>query len=124
MTTAAATSQRRYEACLGLQSEGQYALGERWEKETVRKRIWAQGAAVFRLLDYKGKHGKAGATYIAWRLPNIYRGIHELAGHSRLRSIGLVIKQAQGNDWPTERLYGKDGRYWPDRQQGGVWYAR
>jgi len=71
-----ARSQAAYERRAGVASRANIALGERVAAgapdPAEQERAWRQGRAVFRLRDHRGRHGRPGATYLAWRLPNAY----------------------------------------------------
>ena len=70
-------SQAAYERRAGIVSRANIALGERVSAlapagPAEQERAWQQGRALFRLRDHRGLYGRAGATYLAWRLPNAY----------------------------------------------------
>jgi hypothetical protein len=70
------SSQRAYEARLGLSVQPNFALGEAEAAGRQEERAWRQGQALFALKDYAGQHGREGKTYLAWQLPNSYAGQH------------------------------------------------
>ncbi len=70
-------SQAAYERRAGIEARSNIALGERVAaggaiSPREQERAWTHGRALFRFKDYRGKQGKPGATYLAWRLPNGY----------------------------------------------------
>lgn len=72
-----ARSQAAYERRAGVAARPNYALGERVAASAPagpaeQERAWQLGRALFRLRDHRGLHGRPGATYLAWRLPNAY----------------------------------------------------
>jgi hypothetical protein len=100
-----------------------------------QENAWQHGRAAFTFTDHQGKQGTAGGRYQARRLPNRYRGPHQLVGGRPQRLnrqlADLCHKGYTGNDQPTVvRRYYADGaaagRVW-QRQQGRVlvyWPAR
>ena len=64
------STQLRYCRIAGIQSKPQYALGETYTQETAHETAYERGNKTFIFTDYKGKQGKAGQKYLAWRLPN------------------------------------------------------
>jgi hypothetical protein len=70
-------SQAAYERRAGVTARANIALGERVTAHSPigpaeQERAWRAGRALFRLKDYRGRHGRPGAVYLAWRLPNGY----------------------------------------------------
>ncbi|MBK7180927.1 MAG: hypothetical protein IPH82_27750 [Chloroflexi bacterium] len=72
------TSQRSYEARVGIQPLANFAIGEAATERGQEERAWRQGQALFTLQDYDGQQGRQGKTYLAWQLPNSYTGQHAL----------------------------------------------
>jgi len=97
------TSQRAYEARLGVQPQSNFALGEAEAAGGQEERAWRQGPALFALKDYAGQHGREGKTYLAWQLPNSYAGQHTQRPKGRQKRINrqlqdLVMKGMPGNE--------------------------
>ncbi|MCA9932555.1 MAG: hypothetical protein KC415_01435 [Anaerolineales bacterium] len=97
-----ASSQRSYEARVGLYPLPNYAIGEQFMAAVAEKRAWQQGQALFKLKDYRGQQGRAGSTYLAWQLPNSYASKHPRRPKGRQKRINqalkdLVIKGTPGN---------------------------
>ena len=97
------SSQRAYEARLGLQPQSNFALGEAEAAGGQEERAWRQGQALFALKDYAGQHGREGKTYLAWQLPNSYAGQHLQRPKGRQKRINrqlqdLVMKGMPGNE--------------------------
>jgi hypothetical protein len=83
-----------------------------------QERAWQQGNAYFELKDYRGYHGKRGAMYMAWQLPNSYTAPHTPNGRGRQKYLNrhlndLRMKREAGNrqEWNEGicRRYFKDG---------------
>jgi hypothetical protein len=80
-----------------------------------QERAWQRGRSLFRLRDHRGLHGRLGATYLAWRLPNAFgpaRG-HQQRPKGRQKRINrqladLFTKGMTGNGEPAieKRFYG------------------
>ena len=79
LSGACARSQAAYERRAGIMARANIALGERVADGAAavvgpaeQERAWQRGRALFRLKDYRGRFGRPGAVYLAWRLPNDY----------------------------------------------------
>ncbi len=97
------TSQRTYEARVGIQTLANFAIGESVTEGGQEERAWRQGQALFTLQDYDGRQGRQGKTYLAWQLPNSYTGQHTLRPKGRQKRINrqlqdLVMKGMPGNE--------------------------
>lgn len=135
-------TQRAYERKTGVQAQAQFAVGAACTPEGLEEAGWRRGTALFQLKDHQGIHGRPGRTYLAWQLPNRYRGPHRLAARGRQKQINrdlidLLQKGMTGNDqvevdaqrWFSKRYVG-NGRlaanaltqseevYWPDPTVG------
>ncbi|WP_374689439.1 hypothetical protein, partial [Promineifilum sp.] len=99
---------------------------------------WRRGRALFRLRDRAGRHGRPGAVYLAWQLPNEYTGPHATLPRGRQKRLNRALADlfhdgmtGNGEPQPTRRFYGtakaaalarhERERYWRGRG-GGVWY--
>lgn len=78
-------SQRAYEERAGVRSEHNWAVGNDYSQNEAQQRAWRHGRALFQLKDDKGKFGAAGASYVAWQMPNSYCGPHEPLTKNRKR---------------------------------------
>ncbi|UCG24373.1 MAG: hypothetical protein JSW55_20005 [Chloroflexota bacterium] len=129
ITHVPARTQRFYEQRAGVQSQANIAVGERLTQKNLQERAWRHGRATFPFVDSEGKHGPAGGRYVAWRLPNSYRGPHELSPKGRLkkinRQIDLVNSRAQGNDHgQADAWLTVDRLFHPSGQEAGRAYNR
>jgi hypothetical protein len=114
------SSQRAYEARLGLKREANFAVGEVETEVRQEERAWRQGGALFELKDYRGQQGQEGRTYLAWQLPNSYAGQHPQRPKGRQKRINrqlqdLVMKGMPGNE------EGKAGGRGPEGRGPGGW---
>jgi hypothetical protein len=96
------SSQRNYEAQVGLTVQANFAVGGVATQENKEEGAWVQGQALFELKDYRGQQGKKGQTYLAWQLPNSYSGQHARRPKGRQKRINrklkdLVMKGMPGN---------------------------
>jgi hypothetical protein len=96
-----ARTQLEYERITGVEKQQNIAIGARYSEEEIEKRAWIHGRTVFDFIDHLGFQGEAKRHYVAWWLPNSYRGCHRQCGKGRQRKINrqidLVIK-GRGND--------------------------
>ena len=152
LTQRSRRTQRTYEKRAGVRRQTNWALGPQATPLSEQQYAWQHGRAIFRLTDRKGKHGPAGATYLAWQLPNSYEGPHQtLPIHRQKRTnrrlADLFIKGRTGNGEttlaarprPRHRRFYQDGRravrgylgtpaadaYWPghtDSRRGRIWH--
>ena len=112
-----ARSQAAYERRAGVAARANIALGERVAAScpagpAEQERAWGHGRALFRLKDYGGRHGRPGAVYLAWRLPNAYglaRG-HQTCPKGRQKRINrrladLFTKGMTGNGAGIEKRF-------------------
>lgn len=129
------SSQRAYEARVGVAVQANFAVGEVSSKEGKEKRAWQQGQALFEIKDYRGQQGKRGKTYLAWQLPNSYGGQHQRRPKGRQRRINrelkdLVTKGTPGNvggTGETASLHGTgqpQKRYYPHGKLAALAYGR
>ena len=110
-------TQRHYDRLSGTKRITNYATGERNNEQTAERAAWEHGRAAFVLTDYKGKQGRKGGRYNAWRLPNSYQIKLERANKGRQRKINaklaadLVTNGARGNGGSgIDRLFHPDGK--------------
>lgn len=114
------SSQRAYEALVGIEVQANFAVGAVSTKESKENLAWVRGQALFELKDYHGQQGKKGKVYLAWQLPNSYSGQHQHRPKGRQKRINrklkdLVMKGMPGNVEGTsvtrpEKLYYPNGK--------------
>jgi hypothetical protein len=123
------SSQRAYEARVGLQVQANFAVGHMLTEENQEKQAWQQGAALFELKDYRGQQGKKGKTYLAWQLPNSYSGQHQQRPKGRQKRINrklndLVMKGMPGNVGGTNETCQAEKVYYPNGKLAVRAYGR
>lgn len=80
-----------------------------------QEHAWQRGGAAFQLTDHRGRLGRAGATYAAFRLPNSYRAPYRTCSRGRQKKINrrlrqdLVTQGTQGNSRPA-RCFFRDAK--------------
>ena len=52
---------------------------------------WRRGRALFHLRDSQGRHGRPGAVYLAWQLPNEYTGPHAALPRGRQKRLNRAL---------------------------------
>lgn len=102
LTTLTPKTQRAYEQTARVKTQANFAIGKSSSPERLQETAWKKGAASFELVDRNGRQGKAGATYVAWQLPNSYRGPHQIMARGRQKQINreltdLFMKGMTGN---------------------------
>ncbi len=102
LTTLTPKTQRAYEQTAHVKAQANFAIGKHSSPERLQETAWKKGAASFELVDHNGRQGKAGATYVAWQLPNSYRGPHRIMARGRQKQINreltdLFMKGMTGN---------------------------
>jgi hypothetical protein len=147
MSGASPRAQQAYEKRAGVEAEAQFAVGDGETAVSRQETAWQRGRAAFTLVDVRGQQGRPGRRYVAWRLPNRYRGprCHRRLPAGRRRRLrrqlaGLRTHGGAGNGRMGARRYfshvraavrargnGRD-RYWPLRRPGylgrrmvGIW---
>jgi hypothetical protein len=123
------SSQRAYEAQIGIDVQANFAVGEKSTREDLEKRAWAKGQALFELKDYRGQQGKKGKTYLAWQLPNTYHGQHRHRPRGRQKRINrklkdLVMKGMPGNVGRTGETRQPEKIYFPNGKLAAKAYGR
>lgn len=109
-----ARTQRAYEETARVQKQRHIAIGERYTAESVQKRAWWHGTAVFDFIDHHGRQGPEKRHYVAWHLPNSYTACHERCSRGRKRKINreidLVNQRTRGNGFRgLKHLFHSDG---------------
>jgi hypothetical protein len=107
LTTAAPNSQRAYERRAGVGRRSAVALGPLAGAVDEQEVAWRRGRALFHLRDTKGRHGRPGAVYLAWQLPNEYTGPHAALPRGRQKRLNRALADLfhngmTGNGGPTE----------------------
>jgi hypothetical protein len=128
-------TQHTYERRAGVRVQSNIVIGPRLNSDRVETAVWRQGRAAFIWTDRKGEQGTPGQRYLAWRLPNSYRGPHRPLGRGRQRQLNrqLVDLRQKGDvgngretEWWGRRRYAVNGvqaeRY--TRRCGGGIYWR
>jgi len=87
-----ASSQRTYEARVGIATRANYVVGAVATKEAKEDHAWQHGQAVFDLKDHRGRQGRAGEVYLARQLPNSYLGVHAQRTKGRQKRINRELK--------------------------------
>lgn len=123
------SSQRVYEDRVGIAVQANFAVGEVTTKEKWEKRAWQQGRALFELKDYLGQQGRKGKTYLAWQLPNSYRGQHRHRPRGRQKRINrelkdLVMKGMPGNGEGMSETQKPEKVYYPNGKLAAKAYGR
>ncbi len=103
ITSVKPRTQRHYETRAGIKTQANYALVRESGLADSQEQAWQLGQAWFRYIDHTGKYGKQGQAYSVWRLPNSYRGPHNLEPLGRQKKINheiadLFMKGMTGND--------------------------
>ena len=107
LTTAAPNSQRAYERRAGIGRRAAVALGPLVGTANEQEVAWRRGRALFHLRDTQGRHGRPGAVYLAWQLPNEYTGPHAPLPRGRQKRLNRALADLfhngmTGNGGPTE----------------------
>lgn len=144
-------TQRAYDRLARVERRANMAVGGRYTQECMEERAWQQGRAVFRFVDVLGKQGRKDAAYVAWHLPNSYRGAYERRARGSRKRLnrqlaGLLPKGITGNDGRAagpacDKVFWADGAaaarqfnrdpardaYWSQRQStragDGLWHV-
>ena len=133
-------TQHTYEQRAKVQKRTNFAIGAQATAVAEQEAAWQHGSATFHLVDKQGKHGKAGATYIAWQLPNNYVGPHQRLTRGRQKQINreladLFMQGITGNgrckidqhfftnvkSAVQQHVHKKDDIYWRS-QYNHIWY--
>ena len=115
LSGAAANSQRNYERRARVGRRSAIAIGPRVSAADEQETAWRRGRAMFRFRDDKGRHGRPGAVYLAWQLPNEYTGPHDTLPRGRLKRLNRALA-----DLFHDGMTGNSGRA-EGRVAGGRW---
>jgi hypothetical protein len=91
LSAAAPNSQRAYERRAGVGRRSAVALGPPAAAVDEKEVAWRRGRALFHLRDTKGRHGRPGAVYLAWQLPNEYTGPHATLPRGRQKRLNRAL---------------------------------
>ena len=91
LTTAAPNSQRAYERRAGVSRRSAVAIGPLAAAVDEKEVAWRRGRALFHLRDSQGRHGRPGAVYLAWQLPNEYTGPHAALPRGRQKRLNRAL---------------------------------
>ena len=91
LSAAAPNSQRAYERRAGVSRRSAVAIGPLAAAVDEKEVAWRRGRALFHLRDTKGRHGRPGAVYLAWQLPNEYVGPHATLPHGRQKRLNRAL---------------------------------
>ncbi|MBP6786427.1 MAG: hypothetical protein KA170_02475 [Candidatus Promineofilum sp.] len=108
LSGAAANSQRNYERRTRVGRRSAIAVGPLVVAADEHEVAWRRGQALFRLRDGHGRHGRPGAVYLAWQLPNEYTGPHATLPRGRQKRLNRALADLfhdgmTGNDERTAR---------------------
>jgi hypothetical protein len=123
------SSQRSYERRAGVAAQSNFAVGEVTTKEAQEERACQKGQALFELKDYRGQQGPQGRSYLAWQLPNSYKGQGRHCPKGRQKRINrelkdLVMKGMPGNVAETSETRLAEKVYYPNGSLAAKAYGR
>ena len=77
-------TQRAYDQVAGVKRRSTFRIGQAaFGRKCARDRMAAAWRRYIAFIDHHGQQGQAGTAYVAWRLPNTYRGVHVRAARGR-----------------------------------------
>jgi hypothetical protein len=124
-------SQRSYERQTRTVAKPNFAIGQTATVDARQAACWQHGNRVFTLTDLKGRQGAQGKKYLAWQLPNSYRGTHHQQARGLKRRINrqladLLTHGATGNDEPLrmQRYFESGAAVVRDRGQSAEIYLQ
>jgi len=91
LSGATRNSQRNYERRARVGRRAAIALGPPLAAADRQETAWRRGRALFRLHDRRGRHGRPGAVYLAWQLPNEYTGPHATLPRGRQKRLNRAL---------------------------------
>ncbi len=91
LSGATRNSQRNYERRARVGRRAAIALGAPVAAADAQETAWQRGRALFRLHDRRGRHGRPGAVYLAWQLPNEYTGPHATLPRGRRKRLNRSL---------------------------------
>ena len=91
LSAASPNSQRAYERRARVSRRTAVALGPLAGAVDEHEVAWRRGRALFHYRDIKGRHGRPGAVYLAWQLPNEYTGPHATLPRGRQKRLNRAL---------------------------------
>ncbi|HRQ14519.1 MAG TPA: hypothetical protein PK205_14550, partial [Promineifilum sp.] len=91
LSGAAANSQRNYERRARVGRRKSIAIGPAVNAADAQETAWQRGRALFRYHDRRGRHGRPGAVYLAWQLPNEYTGPHDTLSRGSVKRLNRSL---------------------------------
>ena len=91
LSGAAANSQRNYERRARVGRRKAIAIGPPATAADAQETAWQRGRALFRYHDRRGRHGRPGAVYLAWQLPNEYTGPHDTLSRGSVKRLNRSL---------------------------------
>ena len=91
LSGATANSQRNYERRARVGRRKAIAIGPPINAADTQETAWQRGRALFRYHDRRGRHGRPGAVYLAWQLPNEYTGPHDTLSRGRQKRLNRSL---------------------------------
>ena len=91
LSGAAANSQRNYERRARVGRRKSIAIGPPATAADAQEAAWERGRALFRYHDRRGRHGRPGAVYLAWQLPNEYTGPHDTLSRGSVKRLNRSL---------------------------------
>jgi len=91
LSAAAPNSQRAYERRARVGRRAVVALGPPAGAVDEHEVAWRRGRALFHYRDHDGRHGRPGAVYLAWQLPNEYTGPHATLPRGRQKRLNRAL---------------------------------
>ena len=94
---AAESTQRTYDHIVDVKRRRNVVILGDATRENIERHAWVRGAAIFRLRDYLGRHGRPGWVYLAANMPASYTSKYDVLPKGRTRKVNrrldnLVIK--------------------------------
>ena len=87
-------TQQRYDELAGVEVRRCFGIGVIHQgTESQRTAAWAHGNSTFLLTDRLGKQGAPNQTYLAWQLPNQYRGCHAKLKNGRHKKLNRRLRR-------------------------------
>jgi hypothetical protein len=105
VTHVPARTQRHYDQVVGIKQRKSVAIGARYSAEKLQNTAWERLTGTFAFVDHHGRQGEPGRQYVAWQLPNMYRGCHTQAQRGRSKKINQKLAEKQAKE-----LLGSDRR--------------
>jgi len=91
LSGAATNSQRNYERRAHVGRRKSIAIGPAVNAADAQETAWQRGRALFRYHDRRGRHGRPGAVYLAWQLPNEYTGPHDTLSRGSVKRLNRSL---------------------------------